>query len=469
MTETKRLQLGTDPIGKLLWTFALPAVIGLLINASYNLVDRIFIGNGIGFLGLAGVAVCFPTTVLQMAFGLMIGIGGSVNFAISLGQKKIPRAERIFTNAVMLIVVVAIVFITLHFIFLDSLLSLYGATPTIMPYAKTYLKITLCGSVFMMTNMTLNNFIRASGFPRVAMYTMLIGAVTNTILDPIFIFVFKWGIAGAAYATIIAQTASFIWALSFFLTSKSSYCFRKRYASFSLKIVSMICFVGTAPFMIQLANGLMQTIINKSLISYGGDMAVSAMGATVAVTILLFMPVIGLCEGSQPVISFNLGAQKYDRLLKIYRLTILISSLFFIVSWIVLQIFSVQIIQIFNRNDQELILIGSKALKIIGLFYPLIGLPTATTFFLQATRCPRMAAFLSLSRQLIFIIPGLIILPRYMGLEGVFYAFPVADFMGFLVTIPIVLLQFRKYRRLQRAKDLSDRDFLVFRQASSSP
>ncbi len=460
MTQTKRLQLGTDPIPRLLWTFALPAVIGLLINASYNLVDRIFIGNGIGALGLAGVAVSYPTTVLQMAFGLMIGIGGSVNFAVSLGQKKIPRAERIFTNAVMLIAVIGIVFILLHFLFLEPLLKLYGATPTIMPYAKTYLKITLLGSIFMMSGMTLNNFIRASGFPHIAMYVMLAGAVTNTVLDPIFIFVFKWGIAGAAYATVIAQILSFALSLSFFLSSKALYRFRKRYAVFSLKILMMICFVGTAPFLIQLTNGLMQAIINKSLILYGGDIAVSALGATVSVTILLFMPVIGLCEGAQPVISFNLGAQKYGRLLKIYRLNLLISTFFFIISCCFLQIFSVQIIQIFNRNDQELISIGSTALRIISLLYPLIGLPVATSFLLQATRCPRTAAFLALSRQLIFIIPGLIILPRYFGLDGVFYTFPAADFLGFLVSIPIAVRQFKKYGRLEKEKQAEEAKLL---------
>lgn len=452
MTDTRRLRPGTDPVPRLLWAFALPAVIGLLINASYNLVDRIFIGNGVGALGLAGVAVSFPATVLQMAFGLMVGIGGSVNFAVSLGQKKIPRAERIFTNALMLIVSLAVVFIAVHFLFLEKLLKLYGATPAIMPFAKTYLKITLCGSAFMMTNMTLNNFIRAGGFPRIAMYTMLIGAVANTVLDPLFIFVFHWGIAGAAYATVVSQAASFVWAFSFFMSSKAPYRFRKRYASFSLKILMMICFVGAAPFFIQLTNGLMQVIINKSLIMYGGDKAVSAMGATIAVTVLLFMPVIGLCEGAQPVVSFNLGAKKYGRLLKIYRLTLLVSTLFFIVSCGVLQLFPVQIIRIFNRNDPDLIAIGSKSLRIISLLYPLISLPVATTFFLQAVRCPRSAAFLAISRQLLFIVPGLIFLPRRWGLEGVFYAFPAADFLGFLVAIPIAAGLFRKYGRLEKER-----------------
>ncbi len=437
--------MGTDSILTLFLVFAPPAIIGLLINASYNLIDRIFVGNGIGALGLAAITVSFPSMVVQLASGLLVGIGGSVNFSVSLGQNKIPRAEKIFTNSVMLIVLFALLFIVVHLLFLEPLLKLYGATPTIMPYAETYLGLISFGSIFMMTNMTLNNFIRASGFPRFAMYTMLIGAITNTVLDALFIFVFEWGIAGAAWATIIAQSISFLWAASFFVSSKAVYRFRRKYMVFSSKIVSTICFVGAAPFLIQITHGLMQAIINKSLIQYGGDVAVSAMGATLAITILLFMPVTGLCEGMQPVIGFNLGAKKYDRMLKIFRLNLIVSSAFFVFSWGLLQIFPENIIRIFNDQDKELIRIGTFSLKIISLLYPFIGLPIATTFFLQAVKHPRMAAFLSVGRQLLFIIPALMILPRYFGLEGVFYAFPTADFLGFLMAVPVTVQQFRKY------------------------
>ena len=441
----KQIQMGTDSIFKLFLVFAPPAIIGLLINASYNLIDRIFVGNGIGALGLAAITVSFPSMVVQLASGLLVGIGGSVNFSVSLGQNKIPRAEKIFTNAVMLIIIFALLFIAVHLLFLKPLLKLYGATPTIMPYAETYLGIISLGSIFMMTNMTLNNFIRASGFPRFAMYTMLIGAVTNTVLDALFIFVFKWGIAGAAAATIVAQAISFLWAASFFVSSKAVYRFRRKYMRLSPKIVSMICFVGTAPFLIQITHGLMQAIINQSLVQYGGDVAVSAMGATLAITILLFMPVTGLCEGMQPVIGFNLGAKKYHRMLKIFRLNLVLSTLLFVFGWGLLQIFPENIIRIFNDQDKELIRIGTISLKIISLLYPLIGLPIATTFFLQAVKHPRMAAFLSVGRQLLFIIPALMILPHYFGLEGVFYAFPTADFLGFLMAVPVTVQQFRKY------------------------
>lgn len=452
--NTQQPQLGTDPILKLLLIFAPPAIIGLLINASYNLIDRIFVGNGIGALGLAAITVSFPSMILQLALGLLVGIGGSVNFAVSLGQNKIPRAEKIFTNAVILIVIFALLFITVHLLFLEPLLKLYGATPTIIPYAKTYLSIISLGSIFMMTNMTLNNFIRASGFPRFAMYTLLIGAVTNTVLDALFIFVFKAGIVGAAAATVIAQAISFLWASSFFISSRAVYRFRKKYIKLSPKIVSTICFVGAAPFLIQITNGFMQTLINKSLVQYGGDIAVSAMGATLAVTILLFMPVTGLCEGMQPVIGFNLGAKKYGRMLKIFRLTLIISTVFFIFGWSVLQLFSVNIIRLFNNQDRELIAIGARSLKLISLLYPFIGLPIATTFFLQAVKHPHIAAFLAVGRQLLFIIPSLLILPRYFGLDGVFYAFPTADFFGFLIAFPVTVQQFKKYKKLEKETDI---------------
>lgn len=212
----------------------------------------------------------------------------------------------------------------------------------------------------------------------------------------------------------------------------------------------MICFVGTAPFMIQLTNGFMQTIVNKSLVLYGGDIAVSAMGATIAVTILLVMPVIGLCEGAQPVIGFNLGAKKYDRLLKIYKTELGVALLLFIFSCAFLQLFADRIIRIFNKNDIELIAIGTQSLKIISSFYPFIALPMVTIFLLQATKCPRMAAFLSLSRQLLFVVPAIMILPRYFGLTGVFYAFPTADFLGFLTSLPVAVMQFKKYSFLAK-------------------
>lgn len=457
MSEAKtRPNLGTDSIPRLIWMFSLPAIVGLMINASYNFVDRIFVGNGVGAIGLAGLVVSFPSAVIQMAFGMMIGVGGSVNFAVSLGQGRVYRAERILTNSLVLVTVITLVLVVFQFIFLEEILTLFGATETIMPYAKQYLGITLMGSIFFMANMTMNNFIRASGFPKIAMFTMLIGAITNTILDPIFIFVLDKGIAGAAMATVFAQMVAFLWAAWFFVSKKAPYRVRSKFLAISPKIAKMICFIGLAPFLIQLCNSFVQTILNKALVGYGGDLAISAMGVAMSTAMLMFMIVIGLCEGAQPVIGFNLGAKNYKRITKIYRLTTLLSTVVFVISWILIQLFADHIVAVFDPNDEELIRVGSQALKTITLLLPFIGLSTSTSFFLQAVKSPRLSAFLAVSRQLIFLVPSVIILPKYIGLAGVFYALPLSDFLAFLLAIPMMSYQLRKFKRLAHDRQVSE-------------
>lgn len=452
--KTTAPDLGEDSIPRLLWTFAIPAIVGLMINALYNLVDRIFVGNGVGALGLAGIAVSFPSFIIMMAFGMMIGVGGSVSFSIRLGQKKVIIAEKILANSLVLIVSLTVFLIAFQMYFLEDLLRLFGATATIMPYAKTYLSITLLGSIFLTANMTMNNFIRASGFPRIAMMTMLIGAVSNTILDPIFIFVLKKGIAGAAIATVISQMISCTWAASFFISKRSPYRIRKRFLALNWKVVLAILSIGFAPFSIQLASGLMNTILNKALVANGGDLAISAMGIATSTTIFLFMPVIGLCEGSQPLIGYNFGARNFERVRKIYRLTSIVATLIMVVSWIAIRLFADHIIALFDPNDPDLIAMGSRALRTMSLMIPLVGVQIATTVFLQATKSPRLAAFLALSRQLIVLIPCLIILPDFFGLAGVFYAMPVSDFLSFLLVLIVLKRQFRKYKNLSKKQAL---------------
>ncbi len=453
MTQKKPLELGTDSIYALLLKFSIPAIFGLFISASYNLIDRIFIGNGVGSLGLAGIAVCFPIVSFQMAFGLMIGVGGSVNFAVSLGEKKRPRAECFFLNALFLILAVSIAFTLIIFFFLDELLLKFGATEAIFPYAKTYLSITLLGNVFLMTKIVLNNFIRASGAPKYAMFSLFIGAVINTILDALFIFYFKWGIAGAAYATILAQAISFCWSACYFLFKSSPYSIRIKKNFLSFKFLFSICAVGIAPFLIQSTTGLMQGILNITLIAHGNDVAVSVMGVTMAVAMVLFMPVIGLCEGAQPIVGFNLGAKNYLRLLQLLKITIILSMSCFLFCTMLVMFFAPNIITIFNKQDEELIRIGARALRLICACLPLVGLSFSISFFLQAVKNPKMSAFLALSRQILFLIPCFFILPRYFGLNGVFLSFPVADFISFFIAVPVTRHQFKKYKRLEEQKN----------------
>lgn len=455
MTTAAAPDLGKDSVPRLLLTFAIPAIVGLMINALYNIVDRIFVGNGVGAMGLAGIAVSFPSFIIMMAFGMMVGVGGSVNFAIRLGQGKVAVAERILANSLVLIVILTVILIAVQLAFLEDVLRFFGATETIMPYAKSYVGITLLGSIFLTANMTMNNFIRASGFPRIAMGTMIIGAISNTILDPIFIFVLDMGIGGAAIATVISQMLSCTWAASFFISKRSPYRVRAKNLPLNSKTIRAILSIGFAPFSIQMASGFMQTILNKALVIHGGDLAISAMGVATSTIIFLFMPVMGLCEGSQPLIGFNFGAQNYKRVRRIYRLTSLVATVIMTVSWIFLRFYADNVIALFDPNDEQLIEMGGRALKTMTLVIPLVGVQIATTVFLQATKCPRLAALLALSRQLIFLIPCLLILPDYFGLRGVFYALPVSDFFSFLLVIFVLFGQFRKYRRLEQEQKLS--------------
>ncbi|MGN0905352.1 MAG: MATE family efflux transporter [Alphaproteobacteria bacterium] len=459
MTTAAAPDLGKDSIPRLLLTFAIPAIVGLMINALYNIVDRIFVGNGVGAMGLAGIAVSFPSFIIMMAFGMMVGVGGSVNFAIRLGQGKVAVAERILANSLVLIVILTVILVAVQLAFLEDVLRFFGATETIMPYAKSYVGITLLGSIFLTANMTMNNFIRASGFPRIAMGTMIIGAISNTILDPIFIFVLDMGIGGAAIATVISQMFSCTWAASFFISKRSPYRVRMKNLPLNSRTIRAILSIGFAPFSIQIASGFMQTILNKALVVHGGDLAISAMGVATSTIIFLFMPVMGLCEGSQPLIGFNFGAQNFKRVRRIYRLTSLVATVIMTVSWIFLRFYADNVIALFDPNDSQLIEMGGRALKTMTLVIPLVGVQIATTVFLQATKCPRLAALLALSRQLIFLIPCLIILPDYFGLRGVFYALPVSDFFSFLLVIFVLFGQFRKYRRLEQEKMLSPESY----------
>ena len=459
MTTAAAPDLGKDSIPRLLLTFAIPAIVGLMINALYNIVDRIFVGNGVGAMGLAGIAVSFPSFIIMMAFGMMVGVGGSVNFAIRLGQGKVAVAERILANSLVLIVILTVILVAVQLAFLEDVLRFFGATETIMPYAKSYVGITLLGSIFLTANMTMNNFIRASGFPRIAMGTMIIGAISNTILDPIFIFVLDMGIGGAAIATVISQMFSCTWAASFFISKRSPYRVRMKNLPLNCRTIRAILSIGFAPFSIQIASGFMQTILNKALVVHGGDLAISAMGVATSTIIFLFMPVMGLCEGSQPLIGFNFGAQNFKRVRRIYRLTSLVATVIMTVSWIFLRFYADNVIALFDPNDSQLIEMGGRALKTMTLVIPLVGVQIATTVFLQATKCPRLAALLALSRQLIFLIPCLIILPDYFGLRGVFYALPVSDFFSFLLVIFVLFGQFRKYRRLEQEKMLSPESY----------
>nr|WP_286208013.1 MATE family efflux transporter [Clostridium caldaquaticum] len=414
--------------------FSIPAIIGMLVNALYNVVDRMFIGNGVGSLGIAGTTIGFPIMLIIMSFGMLIGVGANSLVAIKLGEQKKDEAELIMGNALTLLILVSLVISFFGLIFLNPLLKTFGASETVLPYAKEYMRIILLGTVFQSVGFGMNNFIRSEGNPKIAMITMLIGAILNTILDPLFIFVFKWGIAGGAYATIISQAVSAIWVLYYFTSGRSTLRLHKKYFKLELNTVGKITAIGAAPFAMQLAASVQNAIMNKSLTTYGGDIAVSGMGIVMSIITLIVMPIFGINQGVQPIIGYNYGAQKYDRVKEGLKLGIIAATIIVCVGFVVIRLFPSELVAMFNKKDASLIEFGTWALKRFTIFLPIIGFQIVAANYFQAVGKPKQAGILSLSRQVLLLIPALLILPRFFGIDGVVSAGPFSDIMSSLIT-----------------------------------
>jgi putative MATE family efflux protein len=427
--------LGVKKVSKLLVQFSVPAIVGMMANALYNIVDRIFIGNkaDLGALGIAGITVSFPIMIILLAFGVLFGIGGSTLFAIKLGQKKEEEAEKAMGNAFTLLLIAGLSFSVLGQIFLTQILTLFGASPDVLPYAKEYMRIIFMGSTFQMMSMGMNNFIRADGNPKIAMMSMFLGAGINIILDPIFIFVFDMGMSGAALATIISQLCASIWVVGYFLGKRSRSKLKRANLRLKKALVFTIISLGVPPFALQLANSLLNIILNKSLIAYGGDLGISAMGIVNSLQTLLIMPVIGINQGVLPIISFNFGARQFDRVKEAAKLGILAASALVMIAYLATRFFPTQLVGMFNR-EPELLKLGNFALKRWFMLTPLIGFQIIGANFFQAIGRPRSAMFLTLSRQVIFLIPAILTFPLMWGLEGILFAAPFADLISTVVT-----------------------------------
>lgn len=437
-------QLGEENIGKLLFQFSIPAIVGMMVNALYNVVDRIFIGKGVGSLGIAGIFVGYPISLILMAFSMLIGIGGNSLVSIKLGEKKEEEAQKILGNAFILLILISVSISVIGLIFLEPLLKAFGASKNILPYSIDYMTIILIGAPMQALGFGLNNFIRGEGNPKVAMGTMLIGAILNTILDPIFIFVFKMGIKGAAYATIISQGISAIWVLNYFMGNKSLLKLKRENIKLQGKIVKNIVSIGLAPFSMQIAASAVTILLNKSLQKYGGDVATSSMAAINSITMMILMPIFGINQGAQPIIGFNYGAKKYNRVKETLKLAIIFATIISSTGFIITQTIPGKLIGLFGKNEKELIEVGSKALRIYLSMLPIIGVQVISSNYFQATGKPKQAMILSLSRQVLVLIPALIILPRLFQLNGVWLAGPVSDLVSSIITA-IVLMKDLKH------------------------
>lgn len=428
-------RLGQDKILPLLLSFSIPAIVGMLVQALYNVVDRIFVGNGVGSLGLAGLTVVFPVMLVQMAFAMLIGLGATALISIRLGERRQEDAETIMSNALGMLVLISFVFTFLGIVFLDPLVRLLGASEAVVPYAHDYLSIILYGTVFQAVGFGLNHMIRAQGNPKIAMATMLIGAITNTILDPIFIFGFGWGVKGAAFATVLSQLLSAIWVLAFFLQGKGQLRLDlSQIHKISWPIVGQIVSIGFAPFAMQLAASLQNLILNQSLANYGGDIAISAMGIVLSLNTLFLMPIFGINQGAQPIIGFNYGAKQYARVKQTLFYAVIGATSIVTLGFLATRLFPTQLVSLFGSGDAQLMELGSQAIKTVMLMFPVIGLQIVGANYFQAVGKPKKAAILSLSRQFLLLIPLILILPPIWGLTGVFLAFPFSDVGSTIIT-----------------------------------
>jgi putative MATE family efflux protein len=422
-------RLGVNPVGKLLVEFSVPAIIAMIANALYNVVDSIFVGRGVGPLALTAVTIAFPIMIMLMAFGMLVGIGATALVSIRLGQQKIDEAEKILGNAFVTMIIMGIVISLPMLIFLDPILIFLGATPDVFDYAKQFTTIILIGSVFQFLSFGINNIVRAEGHPKISMATMLFSAGLNTILNPIFIFVFHWGIRGSAIATVTTQILVSGYIIYHFTKGNSNLKLRMKNLRIETSVLLKIFAIGLSPFLLQMAASFTTFLFNNYLIVYGGEMAVAAMGVISRTTMMLLMPIFGINQGAQPIIGYNYGAKKYHRVKRTLLYASTVATAICIVGFAIIQIFSLQIISLFNSN-QELVSIGVHGIRIYLLMLPIIGFQIVITNYFQAVGKASKAIMLSLTRQVIFLIPLIIVLPLFFKLDGIWMAGPIADFLA---------------------------------------
>lgn len=445
-------ELARKPVGRLLWEYSLPAVVGMLVMALYNVVDRIFIGQWVGPDAIAGLAVTFPLMNLATAIGVLVGVGSSARMSIVLGANRHDLAERILGNAFTLTMVNGIIYIAVFTIYLDPLLHLFGASENTLPYGREYMLILMPGCL--LTNITygFNNLMRASGYPRRAMMTMLIGAAVNTVLDPLFIYVFDWGIGGAALATDIAMAVSAFFVMAHFFRCDSTLRFRRGIFSLDWKIVAGIISIGAAPALVNAASCIINAIANNALLYYGSDRDIGAAGIMVTYTSLMVTVVLGICQGMQPVVGYNYGARQLHRLKHTYMLAVAAASVITGVGGLFGLFFPSLVGRVFT-SDASLISATDTAIGICLAVFPVVGFQIISTAFFQSIGNATKSIIVSLLRQVIFLIPLLIFMPRAFGLEGVWMSFPISDAVATIITAALIWSQFRTLRRTSTTSD----------------
>lgn len=441
--------LGTKTIGQLLVQYSLPAIIASLATSLYNIVDSIFIGRGVGAMAISGLAITFPLMNLVIGFCTLIAVGGATISSIFLGQKNLQRATDVVNNVLVLCLIHSVVFGSITLIFLDPILIFFGATSETIDYAREFMRIILYGTPISYIFIGLNNLMRATGYPKKAMISALLSVLVNVILAPIFIFVFDWGIAGAAFATICGQFSAFIWVLIHFLSKKSYVHFECRDRFFSPDLIKRIYAIGLSPFLMNCCACLVVVFINKALLAYAydlGNVAVGAYGIVNRTTMFFVMIVFGVTQGMQPILGYNYGASNWPRVKETLVKGIFIGTGISTVGWILTESFPDVISSMFT-TDRTMIDIAREGFRIYFIVYPVVGAQIVIQNYFQSIGKPKLSIFLSLTRQLIFLLPLLWILPPHFGVDGVWASMAGSDFLAFVLALITVLITSPRIKR----------------------
>ncbi|MBR6591214.1 MAG: MATE family efflux transporter [Prevotella sp.] len=440
------LELGTKPVGKLLVQYAMPAIVAMTASSLYHVIDSIFIGQGVGPLAISGLALTFPFMNLTAAFGAAVGVGASTCISVKLGQKDYSTAQKILGNTVVLNLIIGFSLSIICIAFLDPILFFFGASENTLPYARDYMLIILLGNVFSHMFFGMNAILRTAGKPRHAMYATIFTVVMNIILAPLFIYTFDMGIAGAAYATILSQVMALVWQMKLLTDKRELLHIRGGTFGLEKSIVQNILGIGMSPFAMNVCACVVVIFVNKGLQEYGGDLSLGAYGIANRMAFIFVMITMGINQGMQPIAGYNFGAQRMDRLMQVLKYSIIAATVVTTTGFLVAELVPTLCARLFT-SDATLIGMSASAIRIIMVTFPIVGFQMVITNFFQSIGKAKISMFLSLSRQMLFLLPLLITLPLWFGVDGIWWAMPISDTIAALVTLVLMATYMKKFRR----------------------
>lgn len=440
------LELGTKPVGKLLAQYALPAIIAMTAASLYNIIDRVFIGQVVGPMAISGLAITFPFMILAAAFGAAVGVGAATTISVKLGQKDYESAENTLGNTITLNLIIGLAFGGICLLFLDPILRFFGASDTTLPYARDFMQIILAGNMFSHMYFGMNAVLRAASKPRMAMFATIFTVAMNILLDTVFILWWHWGIKGAAFATVISQVLALCWQMKLFANKNELLHLKRGIYKLKANLVRNIISIGISPFLMNACACVIVIFINNQLVKFGGDIAVGAYGIANSIAMIFIMFVIGLNQGMQPIAGYNYGAQQYGRMMRVVKLSIITAICIMLTGWTLAMFAPYYCARMFTK-DPELIKGSIKAIQIIMMMYPFIGCQMVITNFFQCIGKVKISIFLSLSRQLLFLLPLLVLLPNFYGINGVWASMPTSDLISVIVAISIMTVYLRRFKK----------------------